>query len=131
MSRPTGGMKLLSGLSGSEGAKERFAAIVSTMTGEKSVSDVCAELGICEARFHEMRKEFLSGAVGLLEKRPAGRKPAAEPEPDDLSRLRAENRRLRLEVEAQRIKTEIALVMPHVLKPPPSSKKTGSRKRGK
>jgi hypothetical protein len=120
-------MKLLSGLSGSADAKGRFAAIVSTLTGEKSVPDVCAELGICEARFHEMRKEFLAGAVGLLEKRPAGRKPAAGPEPDDISLLRDENKRLRLEVEASRIKAELALVLPHVLK---SSKKTKRGRRG-
>jgi hypothetical protein len=76
-----------------------------------------------------MRKEFLAGAVSLLEKRPAGRKPVGGVETADVSRLRDENGKLRLEVEAARIKAEIAMVMPHVLKPRASSKKAKARKR--
>ena len=129
MARPTGGMKLLSGHSGSDEAKERFAAIVATMTGAKSVLEVCGELGMCEARFHAMRKEFLGGALSLLERRPVGRKPAKDAESPEVSRLRDELEKLRLELTAAQIKAEIAMVMPHVLKRPEPSKKTKGRKK--
>ena len=128
MARPTGGMKLLSGLTASDDAKERFAAIVATMTGGQSISDVCNELGICEARFHAMRKEFLASAVDLLEKRPAGRKAVDESESLEISRLRDEAEKLRIELAAAQIKAEIAMVMPHVLKHPDALKKKRNRK---
>jgi len=129
MARPTGGMKLLAGFSASDEAKERFAAIVATMTGAKSVLDVCGELGVCEARFHAMRKEFLGSALGLLERRPVGRKPSGGGESPEASRLRDEIEKLRLELAAAQIKAEMAMVMPHVLKRPESPKKTKGRKR--
>ena len=118
MARPTSGEKMLDPLSGTEEAKARLAAIVATMAGEKSIPEACLELGIGEARFHEMRKEFLAAALGLLERKTAGRKPIAPPEDaaERLAELEEENETLRIELEASRIRTEIALTMPHLLK---------------
>ena len=127
MSRPTSGVKMLDPLPGTPEAKARLAAIIASISGGKSIPQVCDELGICEARFHAMRKEFLEEAVLLLEKRSAGRKPAEE-ESAEHSRLRDEIGRLRFELEAAQIKAEIAMVMPHVLKPSGASKKTEGRK---
>jgi len=109
---------MLEPLPGTAEAKARLAAIVATMAGETSIPDACAELGIGEARFHEMRKEFLASALGLLEKKPAGRKPAAPPEDATarLAEMEDEVRTLREMLEASRIRTEIALTMPHLLK---------------
>ena len=123
MARPTGGMKLLSGLSASDEAKTRFAAIFATMSGEKSVAEVCDELGICEARFHAMRKEFLADAVNLLEKRPAGRKAASDSDSSEVLHLRDEVKSLEIALTASQLKTEIAMAMPHLLKPAKSRKK--------
>lgn len=146
MARPTSGAGMMEPLPGTPEAKARLAAIIATMSGAKSIPEVCAELGICEARFHALRKEFLAGALGLLEKRPAGRKSAAEVDPAAsaarLAELEAENDNLRVELEAARIRTEIAMVMPHLLKkhaePAPSGAGVGAppvrkkkRKRGK
>lgn len=128
MARPTGGMKLLSGLSVSDDAKARFAAIFATMTGEKSILEVCKELGIGEPRFHAMRKEFLSEALPLLEKRPVGRKPVSEAESPEVACLREENEKLRLELAAAQIKAEIAVVMPGLLKSSGCGKKNRHRK---
>jgi len=109
---------MLDPMPGTPEAKARLAAIVATMSGEKSIPEACAELGIGEARFHEMRKEFLAEAVGLLERRAAGRKPAGPPEgaAERLAELEDENRTLRVELEAARIRTEIAVTMPHLLR---------------
>ena len=121
MSRPTSGVKMLDPLPGSPEAKARLAAIIATISGEKSIPDVCRELGLGEARFHELRKEFLSGALGLLERQTAGRKASSADVPPELARLRDENERLCLELEAAQIRAEIAAVMPHVLKSPASA----------
>jgi len=118
MARPTSGEKMLDPLPGTTDAKARLAGIVATMAGEKSIPEVCAELGIGEARFHEMRKDFLVSALGLLERKPAGRKPAeaAEATPEQLSELKEKVQALQVELETSRIRTEIALTMPHLLK---------------
>ena len=141
MARPTSGDKMLDPLTGTAEAKARLAAILATMAGEKSIPEACLELGIGEARFHEMRKEFLASALGLLERKTAGRKPAAPPENavERLAELEDEVQTLRIELEASRIRTEIALTMPHLLKDhakagqgigtPPSDKKTKKKKR--
>jgi len=118
MARPTSGEKMLDPLPGTVEAKARLAAIVATMSGEKSIPEACVELGIGEARFHEMRKEFLASALGLLERKAAGRKPAQAPEDAAarLAELEDEVQTLREMLEASRIRTEIALTMPHLLK---------------
>ena len=147
MARPTSGAGLMEPLPGTAEAKARLAAILATMSGEQSIPEVCGELGICEARFHALRKDFLAGALGLLEKRPAGRKPASENAPEAsaarLAELEDEVDNLRVELEAARIRTEIAMVMPHLLKKhaepaaagtgvsSPPSKKKRRRRRGK
>ena len=61
MARPTSGEKMLDPLPGTPEAKARLAAIVATMAGEKSIPEACQELGIGEARFHALRKEFFNG----------------------------------------------------------------------
>jgi transposase-like protein len=91
--------------------------ILETMTGDRSVADACTELGVSESRFHQMRREALEGALAGLQARPAGRS-AAEP-PDMSSKvaeLEAENRDLRIDLQASRVRTEIALAMPHLLR---------------
>jgi hypothetical protein len=105
-------------LPGTEEAKARLAAIMATSYGGKLVSEACAELEIGEARFHEMRKDFLVSALELLERKTAGRKPVAPPEGavERLAELEDEVQTLREMLEASRIRTEIALTMPHLLK---------------
>jgi len=120
MARPTGGVKMLEPLPGTPEAKARLSAIVATMSGEKSIPEACAELRIGEARFHEMRKEFLAEALGLLERKAAGRKVAQTPPEGTpgkrVTELEEEVETLRIELEAARIRTEIAVTMPHLLR---------------
>jgi hypothetical protein len=108
---------MLENVPGADEAKARLAGILASLSGERAIPEICRELGVRESRFHELGKEFLAGAVGLLERRAAGRKPALPEADPEISRLREENERLRLELEAERIRSGIALVMPHVLKP--------------
>ena len=49
--KPTG-TKLVEHLEGSERAKTRLKAILETLSGQRSIPEVCEELGIQESMFH-------------------------------------------------------------------------------
>jgi hypothetical protein len=124
------GPRLVDGLAGSALAKRRLRLILETVSGERSVAEACAELGISEAAFHKLRGRFLAESVGLLEPRSAGRPPASPPETGpSLADLKAENRELRLDLQAARIREELAIVMPHLLKRRRPGSKRGTRRR--
>ncbi len=78
----------------------------------------CQELQINEARFYELRGEALSGALERLEPRRAGR-PLSKPVEQDaeIAALKAEMRALRLDLQGSRVREELAIAMPHLLKP--------------
>jgi Ser/Thr protein kinase RdoA (MazF antagonist) len=123
---------MLEPLPGTPEAKARLAAIIASISGEKFIPELCRELGIGEARFHALRKEFLTGAMGLLERQTSGRKASSGDVPPELTRLRDENERLHLELEAAQIRAELAAVMPRALKPLAAAEgsKKKRRKRG-
>jgi len=130
--RPPLGLQHVEGLPGSEEAKARLKLVLATLTGEKTVPQACAALGVCESRFHELRSEFLAQGVAALEPKPLGRPPDPEPtllERENL-RLHRENTDLKLRLEGALIREELALVMPHVLKPARVQKKLDPRTKG-
>ena len=92
--RRTGGAALIEKFEGSRRAKEKFAAIIETLSGEKTVLQACEELGICETMFFKMRDQFFAEALPVLEPKKCGRKPRAEPDPEIL-KLQEENEELR------------------------------------
>ena len=114
--KPTG-PRLVDGLDGSESARRRLRIILETLAGEAMVSEACEALGVSEAGFHKLRSRFLRDAVGLMEPKKPGRKPAeVSPEEERIEDLLSENRDLKTRLAASEIRTEIALVMPHLLK---------------
>jgi len=115
--RKTMGAGVADTLSGSEVAQQRLRLILATLGGEMTVGDACTELGVSEARFHRLRRDFLEDSIGLLEPKMPGRK-RKEPTPEEerITELERERKTLMIELEASRIRTELALVMPHVLK---------------
>lgn len=60
---------------GSPRAKARLRAILQTLSGQWTVPQACAAVGLHEAHFHALRHTWLQGAVALLEPRPVGRPP--------------------------------------------------------
>ena len=117
--RPPRGAGHVDGLDGPEGSKERLRAFLRAMLGEQTVQEACRELGIGESRFHALRREALQGALDALGPRPAGR-PAREesPEASRIQDLEAQVADLQEEILCQRVRLELALTMPHVLKVP-------------
>jgi transposase-like protein len=131
--KPTG-TNLLEHLEGSERAKARLKAILETLSGQRSIPEVCEELGIRESMFHRVRSEVLQTALDRLEPRPLGRPPLpASPQDLHAAELEAENLRLCLELKAAEVRRELAEELPRLAKPenikpaPQPGKKTTAR----
>jgi succinate dehydrogenase/fumarate reductase flavoprotein subunit len=89
-----------------------------TVAGEKSVVDACTQLNVSEARFHELRSEVLQAAIAQLEARPKGRPPQQlSAEEARIAQLEKQVTELKVDLRATQIREELALLMPHVLKP--------------
>lgn len=123
MGRPNKGVSHVDGLDAAASEKKRLRAILETITGDLSVDDACARLGIHRAQFQELRQRALQGAVTALQPGQPGR-PRKRPDAraEELERLRAEKAELEQELEVTRVRLEIAMVMPEVLRPPKDSK---------
>jgi hypothetical protein len=116
--RPPLGPELADRVEGSAPAKERLKIILATIAGYVTVADACEKLGINEARFHELRTEWLQASVMHLEPKPLGR-PATQvtPEATEIASLKQQVQELEIDLRAAQIREEIALLMPHVLQP--------------
>jgi transposase-like protein len=111
--KPTG-TSLVEHLEGSERAKSRLKAILETLSGQRTIPEVCEELGIRESMFHRVRSEVLQTALDRLEPRPLGR--PSQPPPQDLrvAEMEEENLRLQLELKAAEVRRELAEKLPRL-----------------
>jgi hypothetical protein len=113
--RKPSGTNLLEHLAGSTRAKARLKAILETLSGERTIPDVCAELGIRESMFHRVRSEVLQTAIDRLEPRPMGRPPILQaPEQHRVIELEEQLERLQLELRATEIRRELAEKLPRL-----------------
>ena len=116
--RPSLGPALADKVEGSVQAKERLKLILQTIAGELSVADACKQLGLSEARFHELRQQWMQDACAALEPKPLGRPKETSIEQEvELLRLHRENQNLKMHLHAAQIREEIAVAMPHLLQP--------------
>lgn len=107
------GAELVKNLDGSETARRRLHQIVRALAGKSSVPEACAELGVGESRFHQLRQEALEGALAALEPRETGRpRRPAVPGAARIAELEEELRELRWELQACHIREELADVLP-------------------
>jgi hypothetical protein len=139
--KPTG-TNLVEHLEGSERAKARLKAILDTLSGQRSIPEVCEELGIQESKFHRVRSEVLQTALDRLEPRPLGRPPLPQlPQDLRVADLEAEKLCLQFELKAAEVRRELAENLPRLGKPQekdpaadhasmaPAGKKTTARSR--
>jgi len=119
------GPELVTNLEGSAAARERLKRIVDSLAGRATVAEVCAELGIGESRFHQLRTDALQAAVDRLEPRPAGR-PTQPVSPTDerVAELERQLRELRWELQACQIRLELAEALPGLARRDAAVKKT-------
>ena len=115
--RKPDGPNLADRLEGPDESKRRLKVILETISGQRTIADAAAAIGVGEARFHELRNHVLQAALGALEPKPAGRpaQPRSEPDPK-VAELEAQVRELDLELRASQVREQIALTMPHILK---------------
>lgn len=115
--RRPGGPEQVDRLPGEPEAKRRLRVILETVAGEKSVAEACRDLGIGEARFHELRAKALQAAVAGLAEGMPGRPKQEEPVGSaEVKSLREERDRLKLELRLSQTREELAVALPHVLK---------------
>ncbi len=127
--RPPLGVKLVDRQEGTAEAKLRLKIIIETLSGERTIPSACEVLGINESAFHKLRERHLQESVEGLERRTPGRK-RREPTPEErrIAELEMQVKRLDRELEASRIREDLALLMPHVLEPRrPKKGSTGGR----
>jgi hypothetical protein len=87
--------------------------------GKWRVSEACAQLGISEQRFRQLREELLQAAVDRLQDRPWGRPPRPQ-EPEQTAALRQQVNQLQQELQVAQVREEIALALPQVSRTPPA-----------
>src|SRR5262245_15223845 len=96
--KPTGA-GLVAGLQGSAVAKARLRLVLETLTGERTITAACQQLGIGERRWHDLRQQMFQAALAGLEPRPAGRPRQQADAPESrVATLEAAVRELRLDL---------------------------------
>lgn len=117
MGRRPLGIDFVEGMQGPPEAKERLMAVLESLTGELTVEQVCAAVGIGRTRFYELRERAMYGALEALFCGTPGPKARSEDEREQhIHELEARISRLQNQLQASRVRTEIALVMPHILR---------------
>src|SRR5262249_30061774 len=107
--RKPAGPEVVRQLQGSAASKKRAEIILRTVAGQLSVAEASARVGITPQRLPGLREEGWQALGDQLEPRPLGR-PRKEPGPEEA--LDAEAEGLRQELEAARLREEIALLLP-------------------
>jgi hypothetical protein len=122
--RPGLGPKIVERLDGPDQTKLRLKVLLENLAGSCSVLEACQRLGISQARLHQLRSSMLQAAMQTLQPRPAGR-PAAVPDStsEHIADLQRQLQHLRIELHAAQLREEIALAMPHLLRPRESARK--------
>ena len=97
-------------LAGSPVAKARLRVILANLAGQINVADACADLGIEESWFFDLKHESLERWVKTLEPGSPGRPSSGEklPEQQHIAELQAKVERLELELKAARLRAELA-----------------------
>ena len=115
--RTPSGPEVIEHLHGSAKAKERLRVILETMQGKWRVGAACAQLGISEQRYRQLRAEVLQAALAGLEDQPAGR-PRRPQEAAETIALREQVAQLQRALQVAQVYEEIALALPHVVATP-------------
>jgi hypothetical protein len=108
--KPLGIREQVDRLPGSPVAKERLRVVLANLAGEMSTKDACAALEIEESWFFELKHRSLERWMEAMEPETPGRRPAPAPtaEQPTIAELEERNRHLELELEAARLRAELA-----------------------
>ena len=115
----------------SEQARTRLKVLLETVTGDKTMDAACQALSIHKTQLFKLRTRVLEAAAAALEPGPIGRPPqAAEPHSARIAELEARIKQLELELEASRLRVELAQALPALAdETSPGRKKKARRRR--
>jgi hypothetical protein len=131
---PDGPEELLEPLDGTAEDKQRVHVILDTVFGSGRVLQACAQLGIGETRFRQLRERVLQGALEGVRPRVGGRRrQQVVADVECMAELERELVEARLALQEAQVRTEVALILPQreeepVKKGPRSSVKLRKRK---
>jgi hypothetical protein len=126
--KPTG-PQIVQRLEGSPSAKQRLEVILETISGQLTVPEACARLGICESRFHDLRSQTLQATLNTLEPRRPGRPPKRTArEQSEVDALQADLDRAHKELAIAEVKVRLARIHPDLLKGPPLTRDLAYKK---
>ena len=121
--RRTLGPGIVEHLEGSEQAKERLRVVLLAGSGQITVPQAAAQLGIGPTRFHEFRNELLQHALESAEPKTRGRPPEAASAQDlRIRQLEQEVQALKVDLRAAQIRQELEVILPHVVRRGPTAK---------
>lgn len=107
--------QLLQGLDGSDDARLRLEVILETLSGQQTLVEAAGRLGLSDRHLHTLRRQLLQQALYWLQPRPPGR-PEQRTMTTPTDPREEEIQRLRVELNAARVREEIALALPHLLR---------------
>lgn len=100
---------------GNRESKRRAKLILQTITGELSVDEACALMGVGPTQFANLRTQGLKAMADSFDPKPVGRPAKVEMSPSDsaaqkrVAALERENRLLRAQVELAALRREASL----------------------
>jgi len=107
------GPEIVRGLKGGEQERQRLEAILDTVAGRRGVTEAADGLQMTPQRLHMLREQALQAALDALAPQPLGRPPkSAGSDEERINALQRDNERLQRELEASKLREEIALVLP-------------------
>jgi hypothetical protein len=97
-------------LAGSPVAKARLRVILANLAGQINIADACADLGIEESWFFDLKHQSLECWVKALEPGSPGRPPSGgtSAEQQQIAELKVKVERLELELKSARLRAELA-----------------------
>ena len=104
-------------LGGPRVTRERLRVLLATLAGDVPLATAGEQLGVGRTQVLALRRQALVGALDALTPQPVGRPPRVTGQTaPEVARLQARVRELEVAVEAARVRTEIALTLPWLLR---------------
>lgn len=124
--RPISDLDLIERLDGPRQQRRRTRFVLATLTGDVTIAEACAQLGIGRTRCYVLRRRMLGGMLDALTPRRSGR----PPQPGDsgqVDALQARIRELEAALQTTALQSEIALATSSLRAHPPRTKTARAR----
>jgi hypothetical protein len=126
------GPALADRVAASEQARARLKVLLETITADKSMDGACRALSIEKSQLFKLRARMLEAAAAALEPGPVGRPPqTVDPQAARIAELEQQIKQLQVELEASRLRVELAQALPALTDENSPRRKKKARRRRK